>query len=387
MLILYCWLDRLVAGPRWRWGLAGVCLLAAVLGQLPKYPHAYAQLITHTEPLDEKLARQLAQAAHPFTPFADDSRTHLAKMTFRLAVPLLLRYTHLPLVTLLGLQALLGYWMYYFAAGWLAAHLRDRLAAALLTLGLSQTYFGFTFTYDLSGYFDGLGYAVLLGLLGMRRWGAAFGLLLAGAWVDERVLAAAPLLVAWYGLRQYPEAWPGWRRWLGTHPATALYAAGAAYALLRLALTARYHLAAPGGLVGASALAHNAWHELLALGVVTGLKSYWLPIILAGLLLWRQRRYAPLLGLAVCAAPSVAGAVLVTDITRSLAYATPLALMALALLARRTTLAERRRLAAVVLAGAVLIPSYFTTGWLQYAAPAWTAALREWARYYYAHPS
>ena len=377
-------LSGLLIGPRWRYWLAAACLLAAVLGQLPKYPHAYAQLISHTEPLDEKLARQLEQAAHPLTPRADDGRTHLAKMTFRLAVPLLLRWGHLPLVGLLALQALLGYGVYYFAAGWLAARLRDRLAAALLTLGLSQTYFGFTFTYDLTGYFDGLGYAALLFGLGARRWPVVFGLVLAGAWVDERVLAAAPILVAWYGLRQYRAAWPGWGRWLGTRPATAVYAAGAAYALLRLGLAARYHLAAPGGLVGASALAHSAWHELLALGLLTGLKSYWVPLMLAASLLARQRRYALLLALAACAAPILLGSVLVTDITRSLAYATPLALVALALLARHSTLAERRRLAAGVLAGAVLIPSYFTTGWLQYAAPAWTAALREWARYYYA---
>ncbi|MDJ0364765.1 hypothetical protein QMK33_06345 [Hymenobacter sp. H14-R3] len=76
---------RLVAHRR-RW-LAGLCLLVAATFQLPKVNHAYAQLFTHTEVLDEKLRRIGEQAAAPFAPHADHPATHLAKMSFRLAVP------------------------------------------------------------------------------------------------------------------------------------------------------------------------------------------------------------------------------------------------------------------------------------------------------------
>lgn len=369
------WLTRLVAHRHWRWGLAGLCLLVAATFQLPKVNHAYAQLFAHTEVLDEKLRRISEQIAAPFAQHTDVSSTHLAKMSFRLAVPLLARVLHLPLVALLALQMLAGFAVFYQVAGLLAASLRDRVAAALLTLGLALTYFGYEYTYDLSGYFDGLGYAALILALGSRRWLAIFGLVLAGGFVDERVLAASALLVFWYGARHYDWQVPG-LRFLFTRPATAVYAAWLAYGALRLALMWRYGLHTPGGLVGVSALFHSSWHELLALGFVTGLSSYWLPVGLAVALLAYQRRWGVLGMLLGSFAPIFVGAFAVTDITRSLAFGMPVALISLDLLGRYTTLVERRYLALVVVLFALLIPAYFTTGYLQYAGPVWLVLLR-----------
>jgi hypothetical protein len=369
------WLARLVAHRHWRWGLAVLCLLVAAVFQFPKVNHAYAQLFTHTEVLDEKLRRISEQIAAPFAQHTDVSSTHLAKMSFRLAVPLLARVLHLPLVALLALQVLAGFAVFYQVAGLLAVSLRDRVAAALLTLGLALTYFGYEYTYDLSGYFDGLGYAALILALGSRRWLAIFGLVLAGGFVDERVLAASSLLVFWYGARQYDWQVPG-LRFLITRPATAVYTAWLAYGALRLALMWRYGLHTPGGLVGISALFHSSWHELLALGFVTGLSSYWLPVGLAVALLAYQRSWVVLGLLLGSFAPIFFGAFAVTDITRSLAFGMPVALISLDLLGRYTTLAERRYLALVVVFFALLIPAYFTTGYLQYAGPVWLVLLR-----------
>jgi hypothetical protein len=369
-------LARLVAHRHWRWWLAGVCLLAAVTFQFPKANHAYAQLFAHTEALDEKLRRISEQVAAPFAQYADHPSTHLAKMSFRLAVPLLARVLHLSLAQLLALQVLAGLAVFYRAATLLVASLHDRVAAALLTLGLSFTYFGYEFTYDLTGYFDGLGYAALVLALGTRRWPVIFGLVLAGSFVDERVLAASTLLVFWYGVRQHSWQVPGLGRFLFTRPAMAVYAAWVAYAGLRLALAARYGLHTPGGLVGPSALWHSTWHELLALGFTTGLSSYWLPVALAVALLLYQRRYGVLALLLGSFAPIFGAAFAVTDITRSLAFGVPVVFIALDFLGRFTTVAERRYLAAVVVFFALLIPGYFTTGYLQYAGPVWLVALR-----------
>ncbi len=380
---IFDWLAARLAHRHWRWYLAGLCLLVAATFQLPKINHAYAQLFAHTEVLDEKLRRINEQIAAPFARHADESSTHLAKMSFRLTVPLLARVLHLSLAQLLALQVLAGFAVFYQVAGLLERSLRDRVAAALLTLGLSLTYFGYEFTYDLSGYFDGLGYAALVLALGARRWALLFMLVLAGGFVDERVLAASPLLVFWYGARQYEWQVPGWGRFLVTRPATAVYAAWLAYATLRLGLAWRYGLHTPGGLVGLSALYHSSWHELLALGFTTGLSSYWLPVVLAVALLLFQRRYGVLVLLLGSFAPIFAGAFAVTDITRSLAFGMPVALISLDWLGRCTTLAERRYLALVVVFFALLIPAYFTTGYLQYGGPVWLVLLRVLAGHSY----
>ncbi len=372
----FAWLARLLAHRHWRWGLAGLCLLVAATFQFPKINHAYAQLFAHTEVLDEKLRRISEQIAAPFAHHADVASTHLAKMNFRLAVPLLARVLHLSLAQLLALQVLAGLAVFYQVARLLAASLHDRVAAALLTLGLAFTYFGYEYTYDLSGYFDGLGYAALVLALGSQRWPVIFGLVLAGGFVDERVLAASPLLVFWYGVQQYAWQVPGLLRFLLTRPAKAVYAAWLAYAGLRLALMWHYSLPTAGGLVGLSALYHSSWHELLALGLATGLSGYWLPVVLAGALLLYQRRYMALALLLGCFAPIFGSAFAVTDITRSLAFGMPVAFISLDLLGRHTTLAERRYLALVVVFCALLVPTYFTTGYLQYAGPVWLVLLR-----------
>lgn len=378
---------QLTAHRHWRWGLAGLCLLVALLWQTPKLNHLYAQLISHTEGLDYNLGRIQDQAAHPLTPHADVAMTHLAKMAFRLTVPLLMRWLHLGLVPLLALQVLLGGLVYWVAAGQLAASFRgDRVAATLLVLALSRTYFGYAFSYDLFGYFDGLGFAALLLALGARHWAVVGALVLVGGFVDERVLVASPLLVFWYGARARGwEAPAGWR-WLATRSAAGVYAAWGLYAVLRLYLTWQYHLPNPSGggtLVGISALSHNAWQELLALGFSDSLKSFWLVLVLAVLVLGRLRRYGLLALAAACAAPILGGAFLITDNTRSLAYGMPAVFIACHLLGHYTTAAERRYLAATVLFFALLMPSYFVTGWAQYHGPLWLVVLRALTKQYY----
>jgi hypothetical protein len=370
------WMGARLAHRHWRWGLAALCLLVAATFQFPKVNHAYAQLVTHTEVLDEKLNRIGEQIAAPFAHHADRSTTHLAKMNFRLAAPLLARALHLSLGQLLLLQVLVGFAVFYRLSGLLEASLHDRVAATLLTLGLSFVYFGYQYVYDTGGYFDGLGYAALLFALSARRWGVIFGLCLWGSFVDERVLAASTLLVFWYGARQHQWQVPSLLSFLFTRSATAVYAAWIAYAGLRLAIAWHYHLDSPGGLVGISALSHSAWQELLVLGLVTGLSGYWLVVGLAIALLLFQGRYWVLALLLGSFAPIFVGAFAVTDITRSLAFGMPMVFICLDLLGRYTSLAERRYLAMVIFVVAFLIPPYYTIGYIQYAGPVWMVGLR-----------
>jgi hypothetical protein len=378
------WVARRVAHRHWRWHVAALSLLLAVVCQFPKVNHAYAQLITHTEWLDYNLARIKEQAAHPLTPHPDLPMTHLAKMAFRLAVPLLLRWLHLSLVQVLALQVGLGLVMFWYAAGWLARSLGgDRVAAALFTLALSRTYFGFAFTYDLFGYFDGLAFVLLLAMLGAQRWVFIFALCLLGGFVDERALVASLIVAFWYGARARDWQGPAGPGWLLTRPASAIYAAWAVYAAVRVYLTLRFQLPNHRALVGVSALSHNAWQEILALGFSDSLKSFWLVLVLAALVLLRQRRYGVLVLLLACAAPSFGGAFLVTDNTRSLAYGMPLVFIVLHLLGRCLTLAEQRYLAVVVMFFALLMPSYFITGWAQYVGPIWMVALRALTKQFY----
>lgn len=381
---LTAWQDRWLAGaaawlagPRWRWYVVGLCVLSALFFQLPNYRHLYQQLALHRglEPNLEVLRQQIAE---PFTSHNDVARTHMAKMAYRLALPLLARLLHLSVGGLLLGQFALGVSMYYCLLGLLERLLRDRLAATLLALGLSCTYFGSAFAFDLYGYFDAVCYALLVFLFSTRQGWLIFGLCLLGSFVDERMLLASLLAVYWYGGQRYGWEWPGNWHFLGTRPAWAVYAAWVAWAGLRLWLMRTYHLPLYLELAGLPSVRESLRLDLTGLGFLSGLKSFWLLPVLAAGLLWPQRRQH-LAGLLACSAPVFLGAFLVMDTTRSLSYGLPVIFSCLSLLALHTDVAERRRLAASLAFFAWLIPSYNVLGHIQYASPAYLTLLKLWA--------
>ena len=362
------WLSAHTAGHRWRAKVVGACVLAAIVGQLPPYHHTYRELVYGTE-LESNLQIFNKQVENPWRPYSTIDASHPAKMVFRLTLPLLARVLHLPLLGVFLLQFALGVLMYYLLVTVLARVLADRVTATLFVLGLSGTYFGSAFSYDLFGYFDAFCYALLVVVFCTQHRWLIVGLCLLGGFIDERMLLTLPVAVFWYGVSEYGwQGRPAWR-YLLTKRAGAVYGAGLIYALLRLWLARHYHLPTSLGLVGFDALRDNLQHQWLSLGYVAGLKSYWLLLlVLVGLLLYR-RAYGLLLVFGGCAAPIFLGSALVTDITRSVAYGGPIVLICASLLRASCTLAERRYLVLIVAALAWLIPSYHVLGKIIYQSP------------------
>ncbi|MGI4834069.1 MAG: hypothetical protein ACRYFK_11470 [Janthinobacterium lividum] len=372
---LYAWLQHGLANRYWRLWVIVACVAAAALGQLPPVRHTYRQLVAGTEvEMNFSVVRQ--QIANPWQAYSTIAVTHGAKMVFRLTLPLLARVLHLGVGHLLLLQVALGVLMYWWLAAALARLLADRVAGALLALGLSGTYFGYAFSSELRGCFDAYCYALLVAALLARRGWVIVGLVVVGGFVDERMLLASPLLVLWYGVAAYgwqnPAAW----RYLLTQRAGAVYAAWGVYAGLRLYLAWHYHLPTYTGLVGLDALRINLGAEWLPLGYLSAFKAHLLLPIGAAIVLARRQAYGLLLLAGLCAAPIFLGCVLVTDITRSLAYGGPLLFSSVHLLGRATTVAQRRGLALALAASTLLLPSYHVLGAVLYLPSAPLAGLR-----------
>jgi len=365
------WLVR----PRWRLWVTGACILSALCWQVPNYGHLYQQLV-HGYELESNLEVFKQQIAEPFVSHNDLSRSHEAKMAYRLALPLLARLLHISVPGILLAQFLLGGLMYYVLLRLLESLVADRLAAALVALGLSCTYFGSAFSFDQFGYFDAFCYALLVFLFSVRQGWLVFALCLVGTFIDERMLPASLLAVYWYGWQHYGWAPPGMGRFLSTRPARAVYAAWLAWAGLRLGLWYATHLPVYGGLVGIVALRESLALNLVSLGVVSGLKSYWLLPVLVAVLLLYYRHYRLLGWLALCAVPIFGGALLVMDTTRSLSYGLPLIFICLSMLKHYSTPAELRRLALSLAFFAWLIPSYHIMGHILYASPFYLTILK-----------
>ena len=371
----YTWLQHCLAGRYWRLRVVAACVAAAALGQLPPIRHTYRQVAYGNE-LEVTFRILQQQIANPWRTYSTEATTHVSKMVFRLTLPLLARALHLGIGQVLLLQVALGVLMYWLLAAALTRMLADRVAGALFALGFSGTYFGYAFSSELRGCFDAYCYALLIAALVARRGWLIGGLVVLGGFVDERMLLASPLLVLWYGVAAYGwQGTPAWR-YLRTRRAGAVYAAWAVYAALRLYLTWRYQLPTYTGLVGLAALRFNLQVDWLPIGYLSAFKTYLLLPLLAALVLARRQAYGLLLLLGLCAAPIYAGCLLVTDITRSLAYGGPLLCLSIHLLGRTATLPQRRGLALVLAAGALLLPSYYILAKVYYQPSVLVAGLR-----------
>ena len=300
--------------------------------------------------------------------------SHEAKLNFRLTVPLLARVLHLGRDGLLALFSISGVLILYFTldlsyqltqSPWqngiapLAQQparinrevrssdfLGSRIAAAAVCMAVACIWPGvLAFHQLLGGFYDAVTLCLLLAAMRATAPLAAVALFLA-AWTDERALLAAGLILVYAALRR--EFARG----------IAIAAAGSAYAATRLYFGNVYSLHTAWDGIGLGILLKD--FNMAPLGIWTGLGGCWL-IVAGGMwvLLARRRFFLVLAyGLALCAV--IVAALVVEDVTRSMAYTLPAVFVGLIALAESEPPLVIERVAATGALVCVLVPTYFT---------------------------
>lgn len=358
-------LIRQSARPGLHWKLAISGLLAMLLAQPPHI----GSLLTYTygtpPPGVEGGVWQVTEAfkrqiAHPFSPdLLVAPGSHAAKTAFRLTPPLLARILHLNHLGLWLLQLALGLLLLIGAYHLLREALRDRAAALLAAHGLCFVYFGYAAGYDIAINFDPLAYAALIGAMWSRRPAVVAACVLAGAFTDERFVLVTGVVLLWHGWRATGgRGLPGLRGLLLRPAALAVAVGLLVYGGLRLTLAVVFGLQTHTVAVGLECLRYHLESEMLPMGLLTSLETYWLLLGAGVLALLLARRWRELGLLLLALVPVVTAALIVFDLTRSLAYLTPAALLGAALARPALPLRAARQLALVVWLGAGLLPSY-----------------------------
>lgn len=350
----------------WRLKTVPLLLLSVLLFQFPAYKLLYADASDHTLP-NQIWVNFFKQVAHPFANNNTVSDSHQSKMVFRLAVPLVARLLHLNLYGVLVLQLLLGVVMLWVLLTLIARITQDRPTAVLFVLGACFTYYGGNFLRDVFGFLDAFSYALLVLLLASRRPVVLLLLSTVGCFLDERFLVASLLAVLWHALREPHAYTPRLERFALTWASAAVVAGWLTYGALRLGLSTHYGLKSYGGGVGLDVLRTTMERERTALGFISGLEAFWVVLALALLVLAVRRRWGLLSLLVLAFLPIAAGAFLVHDVTRSLAYGFPVVLLALVVLAQYFTRSTLRHLALLTVVFTALIPNYFYQGDIGYA--------------------
>ncbi len=344
-------MDAVLNGPLWKGKALLVVLVLALFRAFPSYEalktpfaestwgHAFLQI--------DNLICDMGRLFPP--------GSHESKMTFRLTVPVVARVLRLNETGILILSAIAGVVLLYISLVLVYRFTQSRESALFICLAIACAWAGEAAFHELrGGFYDAVALCLLLIALAADSPVIAGVCAFLAAWTDERALIAGSLvLLLSIAMRARVKA-------------GALLIAWCGYGVLRLWMTAHYSLAVATGNVGFDVLAQQI--RLIPLGVWSGLGGGWI-IVCGGIAgAFRRHRYAMATAFCTLLAVTIASALMVLDVTRSMAYCLPAVFVGLYLMRENP-----RRLA--MLSGIVsfLVPTWYvqgnTTLWYIYPLP------------------
>jgi hypothetical protein len=333
---------RLTAGTRWKSKAMLLVLAFSLFRAFPNYNYLRAPGVAGTW---ERAAIKIADPAADMARLFPDT-SHEAKLTFRLTVPLAARVLHLGTVGQLALFAVAGVLLLLCVLTLAEGITGSRTVALYLTLATACTWPGLlAFHQLLGGFYDAVALWLLLLAMAARRPAIAAAALFAAAWTDERALVAVPLLCLFAVARsERPRC-------------LAVLVGAAAYLGSRIWLVHIWALHSTVGGAGIALFLRNL--HTAPLGVWAGLGGSWILVACALAILAARRRYLEFAALLLGIGLVTVSALIVEDLTRSLAYALPAVLVALHVLAKNETPHMVERIAQTTALVCVLLPTWF----------------------------
>jgi len=208
-------------------------------------------------------------------------------------------------------------------------------------------------------YFDGIAYFLMLLAMWTHRAIAIPFLLVLAGFTDERAIIAAPLIYLAAADWDIRSAAPSVRQILKPNRRKVAVLAGAGlFGILRLMFS--FHIGhAAGDLSGIGTMPVRFNAPVLPWAILLLFKGSFLIPGGAALVILRLRAYGLAALLFISAAPGIVAAVLVYDLSRSLAYVFPCLFIGAKILAQSVGTADLRRLTMCAALGSVLMPTYY----------------------------
>lgn len=354
-------IDRSVlSGPRWKLKALVAVLLVSLCRSFPSYDALHTPFVQSTwQNAQIKIDKPLADMARLFPP---DS--HESKLTFRLTVPVLAHTLRLGRAGILLVSALAGVLLLCTALSCAHTVTASKHAALFVCLATASTWPGVTGFHELrGGFYDAVALCLLLlGLSSGSPLRTALWIFLA-AWTDERALIASSLVFLFSVNRAGDSFFSGKR--------VAIFAAWLAYFASRIYLAGKFSLILAPGIAGPFPFAQQA--NTMPLGVWSGLGGNWILVVCGLVAVLLQRRFRMAAVFCVALATTMAAALSVVDVTRSMAYCLPAVFVGMQALARSEPVGEIEKLATLAGAISFVVPTHYVQGstgiWWLYPLP------------------
>ncbi len=297
----------------------------------------------------------LHQIQNPFAQKDYIPFSHEAKITYRLSIPFIARLLNLEIIGLLVFQAVLGTISFYMTLKIFLRLMSDKIVALFLTLSFAFIYAGKTSFIEVRAMFDGVAIFFLIASIYFKNPFAIFIAVFLSSWTDERGLVASSLVFVFWLYNSYSH-----NKKIISWQAISVVLAWIAYFATRLYLSHTYNLKTETEGTGFAIFREQI--NNLPIGIWSALEGFWVIVIIAIVLLIKQRQW--LIGVPYLFSIGVVLAVgmSVTDITRSVAYVFPAVFLALSILEKVETKNTIRKFSLVCLMLSFLYPTYDSTG-------------------------
>lgn len=360
----YLAIEKLVSARFWKVRVVLAVVGLSVLMQCPRYSYLYRYAIADTE-TNPTYTVFKAQIKNPFQLYALNPDSHEAKMAFRLLPPILIKISYLPPIGIFMLQFMAGIAMYFMLITIIQRIADDRVVTVCTLLGLSCTYYGANFLFDVIPTFDAFAYALIIAMFLAENWLLIALAVFLGAFNDERVLLVLPIVLLWHTLHEPAALTYQWRKLVNkilSFKSLGVVVGVLTYALARYYVAVHFDVVTHKGAVGIPVLINNAYQGMLGIGIFSALESFWLyPAIVVFFAITYRTYKLPLLLLAAMLPIVLAGS-MVFDVTRSISYGMPIFLVCMRVVHSYLPAIQVRNLAAFVMVGAIAIPTLYIIG-------------------------
>ncbi|MBB5282897.1 hypothetical protein HNQ92_001018 [Rhabdobacter roseus] len=361
---LIIWHNQLNLGlaiKHWSWWTALFCFANSLFWAFP----SYNRIVSKDPQINDYNSfwnRINEQADHPLTHYDYPPAVHEAKISFRLLMPLLARFSpfkdlNIRMAYLFFIQHIAGFFFFLFLIKLAWRYTQDKATSALLAIAISVTYLGHCFFYELFGFFDGVAFTLLLiSVYYPRAWWAVLCFFLS-FWIDERAVLASGLI---FLLLTEPENI--FRKehfksiFLKAFPFLVAYVV---YITIRKGLELKFGLTVPIG------TEHDAGLGLIIqqirtipLATFLSYEGLWILIIVGIYAAWRKHKRLEVSLYMVAFFIIMLVSWSVWDVTRSLVYGFPVILFCLRQVALSTTKTTLFTLILLVFILNFIIPSY-----------------------------
>ncbi len=255
-----------------------------------------------------------------------DPNTWQAKKVFRLTIPIIIKLFHLPPYAIIILQIIIGYLTYVFTYKLAIRIFKDSVHATLFTSTFAFLYCGrasfFEYYYT---WFDGFSFFFLLMTMYYRKIYGIFIFSMLAAWNDERAFIALSLVLLFHFFENKDSAKIVYEELFSINKkVTTILISMILYLITRLILTNHFGMHTPSDGANYTVFTDRTYNYI-PIGLTTFFEGFTILIILFFYFIIKNKDYLRALLTSLPLLIIIAVSYFVTDVTRSGAFAFPIA--------------------------------------------------------------